>query len=404
MQKTKVAVIGTVGLPAKYGGFETLTQHLAEELGSRIDLSVYCSGKKYPKAQRTSHYKGTRLIYLPFEANGIQSIIYDCISILHALFFADVLLILGVSGGILLPLVRLFTRKKIIVSIDGIEWKRSKWSRMARWYLWAAEWIAVKCSHADIADNESIQDYTAMRYNTLSSIIEYGADHTMVVCPEAADRAKYPFLNSPYAFTVCRIEPENNIHLILEAFSQLPEQQLVMIGNWQNSEYGQRLREQYARYPNLAMMDPIYNQRELDLIRCNCTLYVHGHSAGGTNPSLVEAMYLGLPVIAYNVMYNRTTTVQQAFYFKTAEELCRTVRSLAPDTLVPAGRVMQELAQSRYTWAIVAGKYEYLIRKVVTKPAKERLASAATRNLSPVRLIQFELGHFHSPSYFYEKR
>jgi glycosyltransferase involved in cell wall biosynthesis len=112
----------------------------------------------------------------------------------------------------------------------------------------------------------------------------------------------------PYACKVCRIEPENNVHVVLDAFSKLPRHTLVFIGNWNNSEYGRALREKYKDNTNMHLLDPIYDQRTLDVIRGNCFLYIHGHSAGGTNPSLVEAMYLGLPVIAFDVSYNRTTT------------------------------------------------------------------------------------------------
>jgi len=117
----KIAIVGTVGVPANYGGFETLAEHLIEDLGRHHEITVYCSGKKYPKEERQSTYLGAKLIYLPLEANGIQSIFYDSISILHAMFYADVLLILGVAGAWLLPFVRLFSNKKIIVSIDGFE-------------------------------------------------------------------------------------------------------------------------------------------------------------------------------------------------------------------------------------------------------------------------------------------
>jgi glycosyltransferase involved in cell wall biosynthesis len=280
--KKKLAVIGTVGLPAKYGGFETLADHLVQNLGDQYDMTVYCSGKKYPADQRQEQYQKARLTYLPFDANGIQSIPYDTLSILHALFYADVLLILGVAGAWILPFVKLFTRKRIIVSIDGIEWKRDKWSLFAKWYLWWAEKIAVKYSHIDISDNESIQDYTAVRYGSLSRIIEYGADHTMEAKPTTEDKKKYPFLKLPYAIKVCRIEPENNIHEVLEAFSRLPKHKMVIIGNWNNSEYGKNLRKTYDHCKNIFMLDPIYERRTIDMLRCNALVFIHGHSAGGT--------------------------------------------------------------------------------------------------------------------------
>ncbi len=121
-KKTKLAIIGSVGLPAAYGGFETLTEHLVNNLNTDYDITVYCSGKKYKKDQRQKYYKNARLKYIPLEANGVHSILYDTISIIHSLFYADVLLILGVPGAWILPFVKFFTKKKIIISIDGIEW------------------------------------------------------------------------------------------------------------------------------------------------------------------------------------------------------------------------------------------------------------------------------------------
>lgn len=402
-KKKKIAVIGTVGLPAKYGGFETLTEHLVGHLGREFDITVYCSGRKYPRSQRMRTFLGAKLVYLPFDANGIWSIPYDAISILHALFYADVLLVLGVSGGILFPLVKCLTRKKLIVSIDGIEWKRDKWNKAARWYLWWAEKMGVKYSHADIADNESIQDYTAYRYGSLSTIIEYGADHTIKSDPGAAHLEHYPFLAAPYAFNVCRIEPENNVKMILEAFSGNAPYPLVMVGNWAHSDYGRTLKALYGGTPGIHLLDPIYDQKELDVLRGNATLYIHGHSAGGTNPSLVEAMFLGLPVLAFGVPYNRTTTENKAFYFSTAADLRRQLEQLTPEQLQNTSSVLREIALRRYTWSVVAGKYGTLVRNVLEAPGKISVKpQSAETNIT--ELIDLELGHLAYPAYFYEKR
>lgn len=402
-RKKKIAIIGTVGIPGKYGGFETLAEHLVRQLGDRYEMTVYCTKKKYPVKERKKTFLGARLKYLPLDANGVQSIPYDSLSILHALFYADVLIVLGVAGAWLLPFVKLFTRKKIIVSIDGIEWKRDKWNRLARLYLWWAEKLAVKYSHADISDNESIQDYTAVRYKSLSNIIEYGADHTMTVKPTATDRETYPFLNKPYAFKVCRIEPENNIHIVLEAFAQMPKYTLVMIGNWQNSEYGRNLRKNFTQYRNLYLLDPVYDQQKLDLIRGNAYVYVHGHSAGGTNPSLVEAMYLGLPILTFDVSYNRTTTEGKAFYFKNAEEIIAVIQQTRLQDFRDNSQRMKEVATRRYTWKVIAAKYEYLIRTVLSSEGKVAVRPAVT-GLPAHALLQHEIGHLQSPSLFYEKR
>ena len=256
--KKKIAIIGTVGLPAKYGGFETLANHLVLNLSNEFEFTVYCSKKKYAPEERVATYKGAKLEYINLEANGVQSIIYDSISILKSLKNHDVLLILGVAGAWMLPFIKWFTNKKIIISIDGIEWKRDKWSFLAKLYLWWAEKLAVKYSHFDISDNESIQDYTAIRYETLSKVIEYGADHTMNVMPTNDDYVKYTFLKEDYAVKVCRIEPENNVEMVLEAFGTIQNINLVLVGNWNNSEYGKALKIKFNSYKNKFLFDEKY--------------------------------------------------------------------------------------------------------------------------------------------------
>ena len=401
VKKNKIAIIGTVGVPAKYGGFETLTEHLIENLDNEFDLSVYCSGVAYRKETRKAYYRNAKLIYIPLKANGIQSIIYDAISIFHALFYADTLLILGVSGAFMLPFVKMFTKKKIIISIDGIEWKREKWNFLAKSYLFWAEHLAVKYSHIDISDNESIQNYTAMRYGSLSRIIEYGADHTFMVKPLRADKVEFPFLKNPYAFSVCRIEPENNIHEILKAFSILPKYHIVIVGNWENSEYGASLKSRYGDFSNILLLDPIYDQRKLDVIRGNAMLYIHGHSAGGTNPSLVEAMYLGLPIMAFDVSYNRVTTEDQAQYFSDSDSLQKLIISSSFKTLHDTAVTMKSIALRRYTWEVVAAKYKELFVEVNTIQEKKSINSGLSLVELPT-LINYNLGHLKYHQSFYE--
>jgi glycosyltransferase involved in cell wall biosynthesis len=401
--KKKIALIGTVGIPASYGGFETLAEHLVDKLGHEMDFTVYCSGKKYPKSQRQQYYKNARLKYLPLNANGIQSILYDTLSIIHALFYADVLIVLGVAGAWILPFVKIFTNKKIIISIDGIEWKRDKWNRFAKCYLFWAESLAIKYSHIDISDNESIQDYTAMRYGSLSRIIEYGADHTLEVKATHEDKLNYSFLRMPYAFKVCRIEPENNVHEVLEAFANLPKHTLVMVGNWNNSAYGMNLRQKYSNHSNIILLDPIYNQRQLDVLRGNAFVYIHGHSAGGTNPSLVEAMYLGLPIIAYGVSYNRTTTENKALYFKSHKDLAQIIVNASLSDLAMVGSQMREIAELRYTWNVITNKYRLLVEEALTVQSKINVVSK-TNDINESDLIALNLGHLKHQQVFFDKR
>ena len=159
----KVAIIGTVGVPANYGGFETLVENMVRQNNSdNLEYSVYCSGKNYK--DRHWVYRGARTIYFPLKANGVQSIFYDICSILHALRQANVLLILGVSGCLILPFVRLFSKKRIIVNIDGLEHQRDKWNRYIRKFLKYSEALAVKYADVVVTDNKGIQDYVREEY------------------------------------------------------------------------------------------------------------------------------------------------------------------------------------------------------------------------------------------------
>jgi len=351
----KISILGTVGIPAKYGGFETLTEYLTKNLHDSYELTVFCSGKSY--SEKLESYNGAKLEYVALHANGVQSIPYDIISIFKSLRFADTLLILGVSGCIILPFVRLFSKKRIVVNIDGLEWKRDKFSKNAKLFLKFSEKVAVKYSDVVVSDNKAIQDYVRSEYGVQSKLIAYGADHVTKEILSDELKLKYPFLGSRYAFKVCRIEPENNIHLILEAFSEYKLLNIVMIGNWENSQYGRELKEKYSRFENIFLLDPIYEQNSLNQIRSNCYVYMHGHSAGGTNPSLVEAMYLGLPIIAYGVQYNRETTEGKALYFDDKDGLARLLENINDEELRLVARDMLEVAKENYIWEKISEKY-----------------------------------------------
>ncbi len=354
----KIAIIGTVGIPSKYGGFETLTEYLTKYLGKRYDITVFCSANAYKQKPET--HNNAKLIYIDLDANGVQSILYDIKSILMALHFADTILILGVSGAIILPFVKLFSRKKIIVNIDGLEWKRNKWRWYAQKFLKFSEAMAVKFSDVVISDNKVIQEYVYLQYDKKSELIAYGSDHVKKLPLSNVLLKKYPFLKEEYAFTVCRIEPENNIDMILESFSIEQKTNIVIVGNWQSNNYGQTMRKKYTGYKNIFLLDPIYDQNILDQIRSNCKMYMHGHSAGGTNPSLVEAMYLELPIVAYSVDYNRETTKGEAVYFDDKNDLVKVLGRFDNEELKDIGKNMKKIIQENYTWDKISQAYSKL--------------------------------------------
>jgi len=399
--KKKIAIVGTAGVPARYGGFETLAHNLVLNLNGTYDMHVYASTKMYKKSERIKEWEKAKIHYIPLGANGISSIFYDLLSMIHSLFYADYIIVLGVSAGIFIPLIRLFTKAKIIVNIDGLEWRRNKWSKNTQRFLKFSEKLAVRFSHADITDNEAIKRYTAIHYHTASYFIAYGADHVSPQRLTKEDYRKHPFLKRSYAFKVARIEPENNIELILKAFSKTSNRKLVVIGNWANSDYGVQLKEKYTKFENIYLLDPIYDQVELDKIRSNCYLYLHGHSAGGTNPSLVEAMYLGLPVMAFDVSYNRATTSDKAIYFKSEDELIKLINYTSYKDLKYVANELQELAKVKYTWLAISKRYSALIEAFDYDYQKPKLAVKINKMTYP-SLLKSGHAHLNHSKLFFE--
>lgn len=351
-----IAIIGIQGVPANYGGFESLVENIiGVDKSEDIRYTVFCSSKDM--GERMPSYKGARLKYVPFHANGLQSVPYDIVSMMRAIRGYDTVLILGVSGCIFLPVLRLFSRSKLVVNIDGLEHRRDKWGKTARAFLKYSEKIAVKYADVIIADNKGIQDYVKEEYGKGSELIAYGGDHVIRELSPSFEQEvldKYSLQSDDYAITVCRIEPENNCHKTLEAFSRT-DKKLMFIGNWSRSEYGQNLKEKYSKFPNIIIQDPIYDIDILYALRKNAGMYIHGHSAGGTNPSLVEAMFFGCPILCYDVVYNRASTKEKAYYWADVEEL---VGLLQRKDL--CGEIMRAIAQKVYTWKNITSQYEAL--------------------------------------------
>lgn len=353
--KKRVAVIGTVGVPACYGGFESLVDNLLDWTPADVEYTVFCSAKKYEKRLET--YKGARLVYLDRDANGVSSIFYDFDGMKRS-FGADVMLILGVSGCLFLPFIRRRFKGKIITNIDGLEWKRTKWNWLARRLLKFSEKMAVRFSDVVIGDNKGITDYVKREYKKDAVLIAYGGDHVSKVEDDLLYE-KYPFCKGSYAVTVCRIEPENNIRAILEAFAKMPEQNLVIVGNWEKSEWGRNLRSEFSGRANLHLLDPVYEPHTVNWLRSNAALYVHGHSAGGTNPSLVEAMNLGLPVLAFDCVYNRATTEEKALYWKNSGDIIRIIME-ENGRFAAVASGMAEAGKRLYSWKRIAQQYNEL--------------------------------------------
>lgn len=363
LNKKKVSIIGTNGLPAKYGGFETLTNYLSQNLSTEYEVSVYCSKTK--KNKRLNTYNNSSLRYLPFKANGWQSMIYDAISIVHSLYKDDVLIILGFSGVLAFPL-NIFFHKKIIFNIGGIEWQKVRGNKStAKIEIYVKkifEKICVKFSDVVIVDNQVLFDYVIKTYSINPVLAEYGGDHAKKVSISDILLKKYNFLNQEYDVTISRAQPDMNIHLVLESYTKIKNRTIVIVSNWSISDYGINLKNQYKdKYENIIILDAIYDLDELNAIRSNASLYLHTHSLCGTAPSLVEAMNIGLPVVCFDVPTNRSTTEEKSLYFNNPNELSEILENIDSKTLEKLSINMSEIAKRRYTWEKIVNAYKNII-------------------------------------------
>lgn len=358
----KIALLGTVGVPGRYGGFETLAENLVHHharSGHRGALTVWCSGKD--NTEHPDDFESANLRYINLRANGSQSILYDAISLWQAVRSGhDRILLLGVSGALALPLIRLVSRARIVTNVDGIEWKREKWNKLTRLLLRTSEWAAVRFSHKVIADNQAIAEHVSKAYGSDCHVIAYGGDHALAHVSTGEATTGLP---ERYALALCRIEPENNVHVILEALDGVGTP-LVFVGNWDNSAYGRNLKARYGNRPNLHLLDPVYEPGMLHALRARASVYLHGHSAGGTNPSLVEMMHFGVPILAHGCTFNRHSTEGKASYFETSAELAALLHRSDPDEAARNGADMRAIAQRRYTWDHIGKAYFELLDRV----------------------------------------
>lgn len=355
----KIAIVGIQGLPNQYGGFETLSEFLVKYLGKEHEITVYCSS--VDQNGRPEEYMGAKLKYYNITSHGGKGIIFDCKSLIDsARGDFDVILILGFGPGPVMPFLGKKTKAKVILNFGGLDWKRDKWSAKARFVIKMCEKLLVKNSSIIVSDNGKIRDYITEEYGRESELIAYGGNQA---CPLAITddlREKYPFLNDKYAFEVARIQSDNNIEMLMKAFIKAQKMPLVLVGNWKSTEWGRKMKAKYENEKDLILLDAIYDKSILDVLRSNCYLYVHGHSAGGTNPSLCEAMYLGLPIFAFSNGYNENTTNHQARYFKDEDELCSLIKTIKKEELDNMRPLMKQYADAHYIWEYIAKEYEKL--------------------------------------------
>jgi glycosyltransferase involved in cell wall biosynthesis len=357
--KPKLYIIGSNGIPARYGGFETFAENISIRLSDDYQITVVCSKYFYNTDEQKVAWKNIQRRFIGFRGNGFQSLIYDFRSLWIASKKADFILLLGVGAGIFLPLFSVSTRRTLVVHIDGLEWMRPKWNFPAKVLLRLGFLLSLRYAHSILIDNSALQAYAPAKYHSKLKQITYGGDHL----PQG--QLGQSFKSRPYALAIARAEPENNLHLILKAFNKIDSLDLVIISNWQQTRYGRVLHSIYRHRKNMLLTGPVYNQNELQKYRDNCVVYIHGHCAGGTNPSLVEAMYSGIPVFACNNEFNRTTTNGLAYYFKSEEELIQLISECNSSMLEKNAQQLKAFAQNNYEWKIAAESLKQVLTEMI---------------------------------------
>ncbi|SNB47963.1 DUF1972 domain-containing protein [Geobacter sp. DSM 9736] len=387
--RLKIALIGTRGVPASYGGFETC----AEELGRRLverghEVIVYCR-KSYYETRQADHL-GMKLVYLPnLRKKSLDTLSHTFLSTLHALRHPyDVLMVFNAANSPALLLPRLFG-KKIAINTDGLEWKRGKWGLLGRRYYKFAEWLSTKLADRIVADSRGIQDYYRESYGAESSNIAYGAEIVTAGDPELLDRIGLQ--PSGYFLQITRFEPENNPLLTIQAYKKLStDKKLVLVGGVPyQSDYSRALAAEAAACPGVVLPGFIYDKALLNALWCNCHAYVHGNEVGGTNPALLQTMASGCFTIAIDVPFSRDVLQDGGIYFrKDAEDLAAHMQwSLDHHDELPRFRskAVRRIA-SEYTWEKVADGYEELFYQLASGRIGVSAGICSTRAACSTRL------------------
>lgn len=357
----KIAIIGTRGIPNNYGGFEQLAQYLSLGLQEKgHDVSVYNS---HNHPYKENNWQGIHIIHKTDPEKKIGTagqFIYDLNCVLDARKRNfDVILNLGYTSSAIW--LRLFPKKsKVITNMDGLEWKRTKFSPKVQRFLMYSEKLAVTHSQFLVADSLAIKNYLEKKYNAASHFIAYGAE----LFTNFDERVLIPYKVKPFSYNmlIARMEPENNIEMILEGVKlSSSKQPFFVVGN-QTNKFGAYLVEKFKQDDHIIFTGPIYDTTIINNLRHFCSLYFHGHSVGGTNPSLLEAMGCEALIAAHDNEFNKSVLGSDAFYFSIPHEISALLEKPSRDER-SAVFIRNNYAKIErdYSWNKIISQYEQLM-------------------------------------------
>ena len=352
----RIAIIGSHGIYANYGGWDQLVNNLVEKASSNVSYLVF--NPKETPVDTNELPDNVKVISLPLSAAGYQGLIFDFLSIVIAFFYCRKQLLLGIQGIPASAMLKIlsFNRLKIAVNIGGVEWERPQFSLFARWYLKFCFVLSNRFADKVIIDNEHYLQYfnKSIVGSNRFEIIEYGGFIDQSIQDASATfLEKYPFINDDYFLSVGRSIEDNKLFEICDYFKNRPGFKLVLIANFSNSDYGKGIINQFSSIPNISLIDGLYVKPELDFIRRNCKAYIHTHTLCGSAPSLIEMIVAGRPVFSIDVPQNRFTLSGFGFLFSDFYDL---------DVVIERENIEEFKPSQRYTksfeWGSIVAKYE----------------------------------------------
>lgn len=359
----RIALIGTRGVPARYGGFETCVEEVGWRLVERGHrVVVYCRyGADDPTGP--TYYRGMRLVHLPAaRRRSLETLSHTGIAALHLVRHdADVAVMFNAANAVWLPLLRA-AGIPIVTHVDGLEWKRAKWGTAGRSYYRLAEAASVRWSDALIADAQGIADHYRSQFDADTELIAYGAP---IIDPPTDRLAELGLRANGFHLVVARFEPENHVEVIVDGYRRssaaLP---LVVVGSAPYADiYTARVRA--VADDRVRFLGGVWDQDLLDQLYAHAYTYLHGHSVGGTNPSLLRAIGAGTATLAYDVVFNREVLGTAGRYFVTAQDVAELLATVEGDsrTVAELGEASRLRAKD-YDWDDVAGRYDDLCTRL----------------------------------------